>query len=235
MTNPEPIAFDQDRASTYDQRFVALAPLRDALHLLIRLILAELPADARILCVGVGTGLELIDLAAKFPHWQFTAVEPAKPMLDRCRQKAEEQGFTCRCTFHEGYLESLPASEPFHAATSLLVSHFLMQPDDRRQFFQQISTRLQPGGYLINADITADMNTPEYQSLLTVWLQMLKYAEVPTIEIEQTLEAFGQSVALLPQQQVESLLFQSGFTLPVQFYQSLLIRGWYAQRSSLHN
>jgi hypothetical protein len=56
------IVFDQERASSYDERFTKVAPLRDALHLLIHLVLSELPADARILCVGVGTGSELIHL-----------------------------------------------------------------------------------------------------------------------------------------------------------------------------
>jgi hypothetical protein len=36
------------------------APMRDALNFLIRTILSELPNDAQILCVGVGTGSEVI-------------------------------------------------------------------------------------------------------------------------------------------------------------------------------
>jgi tRNA (cmo5U34)-methyltransferase len=118
------VVFDKERAASYDERFAKLAPLRDALHLLIRTILSELPADARILCVGVGTGSELIYLAQSFPQWQFTAVEPAAPMLDICRRRAAECGITSRCTFHEGYLDSLPAADAFDAATCLLVSHY---------------------------------------------------------------------------------------------------------------
>ena len=98
---------------TYDERFAAIAPMRDTLHLLTRAILGDLPADARILCVGAGTGLELLDLARAFPRWRFTAVEPATPMLNRCREKAAEAGVASRCTFHEGYLDSLPPAEPF--------------------------------------------------------------------------------------------------------------------------
>ncbi len=64
MKNQEPtIVFDQKFASSYDRRFAKLVPMREALHLLIRMVLSELPNDARVLCVGVGTGSELIDLA----------------------------------------------------------------------------------------------------------------------------------------------------------------------------
>ncbi|WP_232288441.1 class I SAM-dependent methyltransferase [Anaeromyxobacter sp. K] len=62
--------------------------MRDALHLVTRLALGELPAQARILCVGAGTGAELLSLAAAFPGWRFTAVDPSEPMLRRCRARA---------------------------------------------------------------------------------------------------------------------------------------------------
>lgn len=138
MQNQESaIVFDEERASTYDEKAAKVAPLRDVLHLLTRLILSELPADARVLCVGVGTGLELIYLAQEFPQWQFTAVGPATAMLDTCRQKAEECGVASRCTWHEGYLDSLPTSAPFDAATCLLVSHFFMQQEERRKIFSK--------------------------------------------------------------------------------------------------
>jgi tRNA (cmo5U34)-methyltransferase len=68
MPNQEQAAvFNEERAATYDERFARLAPLRDTLHLLTRLILADLPVNVRILCIGVGTGLELIYLAREFP------------------------------------------------------------------------------------------------------------------------------------------------------------------------
>jgi tRNA (cmo5U34)-methyltransferase len=223
------VVFDQVRASAYDQRFAALAPLRDALHLLIQLILAELPADAHILCVGAGTGLELIYLAQTFPQWRFTAVEPAAPMLEICRQKAEATGIASRCTFHPGYLDSLPASVPFDAATCLLVSHFIVPSDVRRHFFQQIAARLQPGAYLVSADLTCDMASPDYQSLLVVWQRMLKFAQVPDAEIATNLASFGRDVALLPSSEVAEIIAAGGFEAPVLFYQSLLVRAWYTR------
>ncbi|MDL5055821.1 class I SAM-dependent methyltransferase [Oscillatoria laete-virens NRMC-F 0139] len=234
MQNQESaVVFDQNRASTYDTRVAKIAPLRDSLHLLTHLILSQLSDEARILCVGVGTGLELIYLAQEFPQWQFTAVDPAIAMLDVCRQKAEECGVASRCTWHEGYLDSLPPSPLFDAATCFLVSHFLMQPEERRNFFNQIASRLRPQGYLVSADLSSDMSTPAYQSLRELWTQMLQYAEFPNEVIQEFLDAHGRNVAILPPHEVESIIGSSGFEPPVLFMQTLFIHAWYTRKTSL--
>ena len=234
MKNQQPaIVFDEKAASAYDNRWAKLAPIRDSLELLIRAILSELPIDAQILCVGVGTGSELINLAQAFPQWQFTAVEPATAMLDICRQRAEEHGITSRCTFHEGYLDSLPLSDWFDAATCLVVSHFIIQKEERRNFFNQIALRLRPQGYLINSDLVSDMSTSNYQSLLEVWLRMMKSAELPEEDIKKMIDGYGRDVAVLPPQEVASIITSAGFDPPVLFYQNLLIHAWYSRRTLL--
>ncbi len=224
-----PVIFDKERASSYDDRFAKLAPMRDALHLLMHLVLSELPANAHILCVGVGTGAELLDLARAFPQWQFTAVEPAAPMLSICRRRVEEAGIASRCNFHQGYLDSLPESAPFHAATSILVSHFLTKTRERQSFFCQIAERLTPGGYLINADLASDMSAATYESLFQIWVRSWKYCDMPAEEIEKLSASIGQDVALLPLQEIESMIKVSGFDTPVLFFQTLLIHAWYSR------
>lgn len=230
MKNQESsIIFDQKHASSYDNQFAKLAPIRDALDLLIRMVLSDLPADARILCIGVGTGKELIDLAQVFPQWRFTAVEPAAPMLDICRQRAEECGIASRCTFHEGFLDSLPESDSFDAATCILVSHFITQIEERRNLFRQIAARLRPGGYLVNADIASDMSASAHQSLFEIWMQALKYSEMPAEQVEKFRVSFGQDVAVLTPQEIESIIASSGFDTPVLFLQAIFIHAWYSR------
>ncbi len=227
MPNQEPpVVFDRERAASYDKQRAKMAPLKDALHLCIRMVLSDLPANARMLCVGVGTGSELIELALAFPQWQFTAIEPAAPMLAICRQRAEECGIASRCTFHEGYLDTLSESDSFDAATCILVSHFITQPKERRDFFREIAARLRPDGYLVSSDLATDMLTSTFNSLFEVWLRIHKYAGLPVDRA-----AFGRDVAVLPHQEVESIIASSGFETPVLFFQTLLIHAWYSKRT----
>jgi tRNA (cmo5U34)-methyltransferase len=226
-----PVAFDHAHAATYDQRFAKLAPMRDALHLLIGAILADLPAEARILCVGAGTGQELMYLARKFPRWRFAVVEPSAPMLEVCRRKADECGIASRCDFHGGFLESLPPAEAFDAATSLLVSQFILAPDARAGFFRAIAGRLRPGGYLASADLASDTGSAAYRSLLDVWIRLMRETGSPPEQLERLRVTYGRDVAVLPAAQIESIIASAGFGTPVPFLQTGLIHAWYAQRT----
>ena len=132
-------------ASGYDSKLARMAPINNGLYFLLESVLAGLPQEARILCVGVGTGTELIHLAGVFPGWRFTAVEPSGAMLDICRKRVDEAGLSSRCRFHEGYLESLPPEEMHDAATCFLVSQFILDAQARSDFFRQIANRLRAG------------------------------------------------------------------------------------------
>lgn len=227
-----PVFFGEKQAASYDQGNAKFAPVNAALHFLIRSVLSDLPPDARILCVGVGTGIELLYLAQAFPQWQFTAVEPAPAMLDLCRQRAKENGIASRTTFYEGYLDSLPTADLFDAATCLFVSHFLMELEDLNSLFSQIASRLRPNGYFINAALASDQSTAHYENLLEGWLRTLKSFGTPAQHIEQLPKLFRQDVAIRPLLEIESAMILSGFNTPVLFFQMLLMHAWYAQRVS---
>lgn len=224
--------FNQQTAASYDTQWAKTAPIRDALHLLLTAILADLPEEANLLCVGAGTGAELLFLAQKFPRWRFAVVEPSAPMLEVCRRKAQEHGIASRCIFHEGYVDSLENAGPFDAATALLVSQFILYEEARIDFFRAIAERLRPGGYLISSDLSADIASQNYQSLLEVWLRMMQGAEVTPEKIEQVRAAYGRDVAVWPQERVAKLIEAGGFAPPIEFFQAGLIHAWYAQRQS---
>ena len=224
--------FNRERAASYDKHTDLWISARDAMFTFMRLIFADLPDDAHILCVGVGTGTELISLAQHFPDWRFTAVEPAPAMLDVCRQKVEENGLTSRCTFHEGFLDSLPTTEPFDGATCLLVSHFFNQSEQRCDFFRQISSRLKPGAILISSDLMLGQSPPVYESLFEVWVKMLGGSGWSEEQINGLRTAYGRDIAKLMAPQVESIIEAGGFETPVLFFQTLFICAWFSRRAA---
>ncbi len=231
MTDKAPVAFDQDHAAKYDKTFQKLAPLKDALHILTRSVLLGLPTDARVLCVGAGTGAELLYLAEAFPGWQLTAVDTSAPMLDVCRQRVEAAGYGPRCSFHHGTVAELDAAPTFHAATSLLVSQFVTDPEQRRGFFREIHARLEPGGTLVSADLSCDLSDTKSSSLLNVWRRTLEYSDLPPERVQGSIEAYGRAVAVVEPREVEKVLTDAGFVEPTLFFQAGLIHAWYASRA----
>lgn len=231
MRSDELKAIFDSQASGYDQQWARMSPVREALYFLLGSVFAGLPRDARILCIGAGTGIEMAYLANLFPEWRFTAVEPSGAMLEVCRQRASNDGFISRCYFHEGYLDSLPGRDLHDGATCFLVSQFMLEREERVRFFQGIANRLVPGGILASSDLASDTESQAYRDLLPIWIRLMSSAGVPPDVLEKTRAAYAKDVAILPSAHVASLIESAGFEPPVQFYQAGLIHAWFSKRA----
>lgn len=230
MLQPQLNTLFDNQAASYDARWAKTAPIRDALYLLLDALFINLPEDARILSVGVGTGTELAHLAAKHPGWRFTAVEPSGAMLEECRKRAARDNFADRCTFHHGTTDTLPEGLPHDAATCFLVSQFILDPAARARFFADIAARLKPGGILTSSDLAADTATPEYETILGAWVAMMSSAGLTPEAIDGMRRAYTHDVAVLKPAQIEEILRGGGFERPTLFYQAGLIHAWRSQR-----
>ncbi|GGD14105.1 class I SAM-dependent methyltransferase [Aquisalinus flavus] len=224
--------FDGERAASYDAQLANVEAMHEALILGIRVVLAQLPDDARILCVGAGTGTEIVALARHFPGWHFTALDPAGAMLDVCRDKIAKAGLSARCQFHHGFLETLPQTAPYHAATCLLVSHFFVDRPARRDFLSGIRDRLGPGGVLVTSDLSADASAPGYDPLMDAWIRFMQLSgKGPDRETYQ--QNIGKAVGLLPARDIEDLLIEAGMEMPFEFFRMLMIAGFISCRPGL--
>lgn len=232
MNRDEIAALFNQQAAGYDTQWERMAPVRNGLYFLLEAAFAHLPVDARVLSVGSGTGIEIEFLASRFPQFQFTAVEPSEEMLVRCRQRAVQGGFDSRCTFHHGFLESLERGVRYDASTCLLVSQFLVDANERVGLFRDIAERLRPGAILVNADLAADTASPEYESLLAMWLDRMSSSGVPLEAIARARAAYATDVAVLPPARVASLIASAGFETPTTFFQAGLMHAWRATRSA---
>jgi tRNA (cmo5U34)-methyltransferase len=217
-----PVPFGAAHAASYDDRAAPLAPILAALHHLIAARLSGLPPEAHILCVGVGTGAEVLALAARYPGWRFTGVDPAAPMLERCRAKVAEAGLSDRVNLVLGTTEALPEGRVFDAATAILVSQFLTDRAERIAFFAAIAGRLIPGGVLASVDLSAPDGSGAAE-MLGQWFALQGATDSPAQRA-----TFADRVAALPPAQTEAIIAAGGFAPPVPFFQALMIRGWFA-------
>lgn len=227
--NPVSLVFDEARAEAYDNQFAAMQPIKDAVHLLVQAHFADLPADARVLMAGAGTGAEARYLAARFPGWRFTLIDPSAAMLAVARRHAEAEGFAGRCNFVADYVSAAPL-EAHDAATSLLVSHFLTEAAARQAFFADIAARLKPGGLLFNLDLCAERSAPGFEGALDLWLNLLRLGGVPEENRKGWTQAYGRDFGVHGPSELEALIGAAGFTPPAPVFQAAMRRGWTAAK-----
>jgi tRNA (cmo5U34)-methyltransferase len=230
-TKPPVIDHFTDAARVYDERNRQLAPIIDNMHFLIRLILKNAPVRARVLCVGVGTGAEILSLSKSFPEWTFVGVDPSIGMLDVCRERLSSAGVLNRCELIHGYVHDVPPGENFDAALSILVAHFVKR-ENRLNFYQAMCSRLCTNGILINSEISFDLNSPEFPLMLKNWETVQSMMGATPESLANLSMQLREMLSVISSAETELLLHQSGILLPVRFFQAFMISGWYGSKNS---
>jgi len=220
--------FDQEMAQAYDRRNAALKPISDGLHFLMELALKDVGRSARALCVGVGTGAEILSLAKARPDWTFVGVDPASEMLAVAHQRLDQAGVLDRCTLIQGYVDDV-AETGFDVVVSLLVAHFV-QRQDRPAFYRAIHHRLRPGGRFLSAEISADLDAPDFPAMLGDWSQVQTLMGATPEALARLPEMMRDVLAVVSPADTEALWCQAGFSCPTPFFQAFMLRGWHAAR-----
>lgn len=223
--------FSKEQSQSYDEKNSKLAPIAENMHFLIRLVLKSLPARARILCVGVGTGAEILSLSHAYPEWTFVGLDPSDSMLEVCRSRLEQAGVMNRCELIHGYIQDAPKGENFDAVLSVLVGHFVKR-EERLAFYQEMTARLRQGGYLVNTEISFALESAEFPQMLKNWEQIQTYMGATPESLATLPMQLRDILTVLPPPEVKSLLQQSGIQTPVQFFQAFMIHGWYGIKNS---
>jgi tRNA (cmo5U34)-methyltransferase len=230
-TKPTVIDHFSEAAKMYDEKNRQLAPISDNLHFLIRLILQEAPTHSRVLCVGVGTGAEILSLAKAFPEWSFVGVDPSMGMLDVCRERLEAAGVFNRCELLQGYVHDVPSGENFDIALSIFVAHFVKR-EDRVSFYQGMSQRLHTRGILINTEISYDLDSQEFPLMLKNWAAVQSLMGATPESLAKLSQVLRENLTVISPTETEGLLKQSGIDTPVRFFQAFMISGWYGIKTT---
>lgn len=220
--------FDEMGGVSYDQGNSLFYPVNNNLHFLNMLVLKDLPVDARILCVGVGTGADIIDLAKVNKGWRFVGIEPAGSMLKRCEDKLKTERLNDRCELVHGYLADFKSEEKFDAVLCLFVMHFVKDMEERARMYSDMSGYLKIDGRLIVTEISAEFESENYRFLLENWKSLHAHAGAPKDKLEGMSKVIEEQLAVVSPKVTEKMIESNGFAKAVCFFQSFLIKGWYA-------
>lgn len=214
---------DRERIVHYADGPPRFTPGLDAVHRMTAILLAEnVPADAHVLVLGAGGGLELKALAEAQRGWRFTGVDPAGPMLELASQTMDDDAD--RADLIEGYIDAAPAG-PFDAATCLLTLHFLDR-DERVRTLREMHWRMRPGAPLVVVHSSFPQGEPARARWLARYAAYAVASGADPAQAEQARAAVAASVTLLTAEEDEACLREAGFRGVELFYAAFTWRGW---------
>lgn len=220
--------FENMGGESYDKGNSLFHPINNNLQFLMMLILKDLPQEARILCVGVGTGADIIDLAKANKGWHFVALDPAASMLKKCEEKLGAEQLLNRCELFQGYLEDYKTTEKFDAVICLFVMHFVKDLSERAQMYQKMASLLKERGTLIVTEISADFNSSEYKLQLENWKALHGHGGAPNEKLQNMSKVIEEQLGVITAETTEKLIRDNGFKSLATFFQSFLVKGWVA-------
>lgn len=224
--NPSSSAFsDTDAVARYAEGPPRLVPGFADLQRMAAILLAERArADAKVLVLGAGGGLELKAFAQAHAGWSFTGVDPARPMLDLAATTLGP--LAARVELLQGYIDDAPDG-PFDAGACLLTLHFL-DAAERLRTLREIHRRLRPGAPFVAAHASFPQADGQRARWLSRYAAFAVASGIDPSQAEAGRSAIDRHLHLLTPAEDEAILADAGFTDVTLFHVGFTFRGWVA-------
>jgi tRNA (cmo5U34)-methyltransferase len=188
---------------------------------------AILPKQAKILIVGAGTGMEIMEFAPCNPGWSFCGVDPSADMLDLAGKKICENNLACEIELRKEYVHDLKEEEVFDAATCILVMHFLKDDGTKLNLLESISKRLKPGAPFVLIDGFGEPGSTNFEEIKVAWKNYPIISGVPSEIVENIFnEVIMKTVQFVPESRIMELLETAGITRASKYFSGFLYGGW---------
>ena len=219
--------FDKGMAAEYDKGVRRTLPTYDSVFRLVQAYLrAHTEEHANLLLVGAGGGNELAAFGPTNPNWTFTAVDPAPPMLEIARMKAEDLKLTDRVEFIEGTVDDVEFANTYDAATCMLVLHFIADIDEKLHLLKKIRKHLTPGAPFVMASMYGDTSDPAFDELVNLWkIYWLDSTDLTEAEVDD-MEKSVRGLSFIPEEEIVRLLQEAGFNKIAKFFTTNMFGGW---------
>jgi tRNA (cmo5U34)-methyltransferase len=188
------------------------------------LLRAHCPAEAHLLLVGAGGGMEVRTFAAAEPGWRLTGVDPSAEMLALAQAKAEASGQAGRVRLLRGTVDDLPAEARFDAATLFYTLMYLPDDGSKLRLLRGIAARLRPGALFLLVDATTDRRA----RFLPAWRRYTEARGMPAAQMAALLERLAGRVNAVTEARELALLDEAGFHDVAPFCAVFHGTGWVA-------
>lgn len=225
------VKFEQDAATSYDDRIETLVPgYRAHLDAASSLLAATLAPRGDLLLVGVGTGNELPYLLDALPDWNFLACDPSQAMLDRAESRIAKHAAKERVQFQCCAVQDLRLGDKFDAAVSFLVAHFIPDDGSKSYYYRSIAVLLKPQAHLLSFDLCSQ---PEGLEAYWAWARLKGKS---TEELRDMQARIATNFHLVDFNRLYDLMNDAGLELGNAYFQCVNFTGYLCQRNdaSLH-
>ncbi|MCP3739324.1 class I SAM-dependent methyltransferase [Rossellomorea sp. BNER] len=221
--------FNSDIAIAYEANTRTSIPTYDMLFVMIqsyyRVQFGEKAAS--LLVIGAGGGNELSAWGPSNPKWTFTGVDPSKEMLEIAKNKTVQLGLESRVRLIHGTIDDLPLPDSkFDAASCILVLHFIDDDQEKLKLLGTIKDHLKPGAPFVLVSAYGDPDGAELQDRLNVWKSFWVDAGHESSKMDEMVNRGIMKISFLPENHIEQLLEESGFTNITRFYSTGIMAGW---------
>lgn len=229
----KPVEFQHlsdSQAKHYSANIRALLPTYDAQFAVANAYLRTVvPAEAHILVVGAGGGMEIVTFGRLNPGWQFTGVDPSESMITVAKRYAEQDDVADRVEFHHGYVDELAEESSYDAATCMLVLHFLPNDEAKLRLLQAVAARLKPGAPFV---VVTAFGQPENPSFRRHGEALYEHVLTTTghERLAAQLRHNIESSHVVSEPRLLELMQTAGFSRTERFFQTYQIGGWVSFR-----
>ena len=219
--------FDTEIATEYDKGVRRTLPTYDPMLRLSQTFLrANLEGNVSLLIVGGGGGNELKAFGPNNPGWRFTAVDPAKAMLEVAEMKAKQMGIDDRVEFINGTIIDVPQESVYDGATCILVLHFIADVSEKLALLKKIRSHLKPGAPFVLVSKIGDPNDSEFKELVSLWKNYWLDTTSMSAEKVENLMKGTLTESSITEAKLRELLSEAGFHRIANFFKTNHFGGW---------
>ncbi|MEM9052218.1 MAG: class I SAM-dependent methyltransferase [Bacteroidota bacterium] len=211
--------FADKRATNYDSFVETWIPNYHYFMSIVPSLIEDAEGDS-LLIAGCGTGTEIKTILDASPSWKVTGVDPSPEMINQAKARFSEDESV---ELIEGLVSDLPKEPNFHAATLLLVLHFMPDDGTKLELLKSISRRLHKNSPFLILDITG---SPDQMSANLEILRHLIPKGLPTKDIDDRIARIKTNLFPVSEGRISELLISAGFSKPVRFFQNSIYMGW---------